>query len=192
MSQIARALREAHLDLLLLGGLADRLRKAERGDVVRLWFDAPEGEACTFGAEARAEASDGHAFVRRIAEARLSGPLGGAIRIDVEAVGLPLAQVALAFGADEWVVPRKLSLRVYGEGDADAERLALLRERELVTLVRGAGRTPRIVERRDREVVERDPDETTPATRKFRAPGREVRALERAPRTDTDDMEERR
>lgn len=187
MSLIARALRDAHLDLLLLGGLADRLRRAERGDVVRLWFDAPEGDARVLSADDRAEAADGHAFVRRVAEARLSGPVGGAIRVDVEAVGLPLAQVALAFGADEWIVPRKLSLRVFGEGDADAERLALLRERELVTLVRGAGRTPRIVERRAGELVERDPDETTPAARKFRAPGREVRETERAAARDTEE-----
>lgn len=175
MSQVARALHEARLDLLLLGALADRLRRAERGDVVRLHLDPPVDPApISFGAEERAAHADGHGFCRAVAEARLAGP-GGAIRVDVEAIGLPLAQVALAFGADEWVVTRKLSLRLFGEGDADQERLALLRERELVGLVRAAGRVPRIVERRGGETVERDPDETTPAARKFRAPGREIK-----------------
>jgi hypothetical protein len=155
---LARALDAANLDLLLLGGLADRMRAAERGDVVRLHLDRTIDEVFIN------DHNDAHTFLRRIATARLT--VGGPIRIDAEAVGLQLAQVALTFGADEIVVPiEKLSLEVYGN-----EEKKVLRERELVGLIRSAGRIARVVERG----VERDPDETTPAQRRFRAPGREV------------------
>ncbi len=156
---LARALDAANLDLLLLGALADRMRAAERGDVVRLHLDrSTEGEALDN------PGNDAHTFLRRVATARLTS--GGPIRIDAESVGLQLAQVALTFGADELVVPiEKLSLEVFG-----TEEKRVLRERELVGLIRSAGRVARIVERG----VERDPDETTPAQRRFRAPGRDV------------------
>lgn len=158
---LARALDAQNLDLLLLGGLADRMRAAERGDVVRLHLDRHSSEEVFANAD-----NDAHTFLRRIATARLT--VGGPIRVDAEAVGLQLAQVALTFGADEVVVPiEKLSLEVYGN-----EEKRVLRERELVGLIRSAGRVARIVERG----VERDPDETTPAQRRFRAPGREVAA----------------
>ena len=61
--------------------------------------------------------------------------------MDAEVVGLPIAQVALAFGADELVTPLRSSrLEVYGEGEQ-----AVLRERELAALVRSAGREPIVV-----------------------------------------------
>lgn len=157
---LARALDAAKLDLLLLGALADRMRRAERGEVVRLHLDRTD-DAPAFD---RVE-SDAHTFLRAIATARLTS--GGPIRIDAEAIGLQLAQVALTFGADEIVVPiEKLTLEVYGN---DEKRV--LRERELIGLIRSAGRVARIVEKG----IERDPDETTPAQRRFRAPGREAR-----------------
>jgi hypothetical protein len=156
---LTRALEHANLDLLLLGALADRMRRAERGEVVRLYVDRPNDEVPVLS-----EVEDGHAFLRRVAVQRLT--VGGLIRIDAEAVGLQLAQVALTFGADEIVIPiEKLSLEVYGN-----EEKRVLRERELVGLIRAAGRVARVVERG----VERDPDETTPAQRRFRAPGREA------------------
>ena len=162
---LARALDAANLDLLLLGALADRMRAAERGDVVRLHLDRQSQEEVFDNA-----ANDAHAFLRKVATARLT--VGGAIRIDAEAVGLQLAQVALTFGADEIVVPiEKLSLEVYSEAPSvKTEEKKVLRERELVGLIRSAGRIARVVERG----VERDPDETTPAQRRFRAPGRDV------------------
>lgn len=160
-TMLARALDAANLDLLLLGALADRMRAAERGDVVRIHLDrAREGEGELFDNPG----NDAHTFLRRVATARLTA--GGSIRIDAESVGLQLAQVALTFGADELCVPiDRLSLEVYG-----SEEKRVLRERELVGLIRSAGRVARIVERG----VERDPDETTPAQRRFRAPGRDV------------------
>ncbi len=181
---LARALERADLDLLVLGALADRLRAAERGDVVRVHLDRLSGEtagetsAKTFGRSDLDAAGDGSSLLRAVAVARLSGERGASIRVDAEGLGLQLAQVALAFGADELVAPiGRLSLEVYGEGDSNANDRAVLRERELCALVVAAGRTPRVVEHRGGEAVERDPDTTTQATRRFRAPGREAREL---------------
>lgn len=166
---LGRALEAANIDLLLLGGLADRMRRFERGDVVRLHLQAPKDEVVAFDS-----AEDGHAFLRRVANARLT--TGGVIRVDADAVSLQLAQLALTFGADELVVRiDKLSLEVFApnadaSGAAREDEKRILRERELVALIRAAGRVARVVDRG----VERDPDETTPAQRRFRAPGREA------------------
>jgi hypothetical protein len=156
---LARALEGANLDLLLLGALADKMRAAERGDVVRLHLEAPSDDAVTFD-----HADDAHSFLKKLAIARLSGH--GPIRVDARAIGMQLAQVALTFGADEVIANVKTGLPVYGEGDVE-----VLRERELCGLIRAAGRIVRVVDR----TGERDPDETTHAVRKFRAPGREAR-----------------
>lgn len=173
---LARALEGAQLDLLVVGALADRLRAAERGDVVRLHLDRPGDDAVrTFGRAELDAAGDAHVFLRQLAIARLSSERGAALRVDAESLGLPLAQVALAYGADEIVVPLgKLSLEVFGGDDVSAKEKAVLRERELCTLIRCAGRVPRIVEHRAGVAVERDPDTTTKAQKKFRAPGREA------------------
>ncbi|MBI2389610.1 MAG: hypothetical protein HYV09_08440 [Deltaproteobacteria bacterium] len=175
---LARALERADLDPLVLGALADRLREAERGDVVRVHLDRPGDDGVrTFGRAELDAAGDGRSFLRAICVARLAGDKGAALRVDAEAIGLPLAQVALAHGADELVAPiARLSLEVFGGDEASANEKAVLRERELCTLVRCAGRTPRIVEHRGGVVVEREPDTTSRATRRFRAPGREVAA----------------
>jgi hypothetical protein len=176
---LARALERAELDLLVLGALADRLRAAERGDVVRLHLDRPGDDGVrTFGRDELDAAGDAHVFLKRIAIARLSGERGAPVRVDGEGVGLQLAQVALAYGADEIVVSLgKLSLEVFGGDDLALKEKAVLRERELCTLVRCAGRTPRIVEHRGGLAAEREPDTTTKAQKKFRAPGREVAGL---------------
>jgi hypothetical protein len=166
---LARALEAADLDLLLLGALADKLRAAQRGEVVRLFIETPTDEVRTFDT-----ADDAHTFLRTIAISRLSGD--GAIRVDARGIGLQLAQVALTFGADEIIASvreenGKRSLEVYGGDDVNAREKEVLRERELVGLIRSAGRVARVVDRNG----ERDPDETTHAVRKFRAPGREAR-----------------
>jgi len=155
---LARALADANLDLLVLGALADKMRAAERGDVVRLHLEPPSDDVVTFDI-----ADDAHSFLREVAIARLSGR--GAIRVDARAIGLQLAQVALTFGADEIVATVKRGLEVYGEGDIE-----VLREREICGLIRTAGRAVRVVDRHG----EREPDETTHAVRRFRAPGREA------------------
>ncbi|MGZ3423451.1 MAG: hypothetical protein ACXVEF_26165 [Polyangiales bacterium] len=164
---LARALED--VDLLVLGALADRVRQAERGDVVKIHIDRPTDQTRTFG-EVDGHA---HAFLRKVAIARLAGE-NGPIRIDAEGVGLQIAQVALTFGADEIVVPIHRMLEVYGEREAPKDEKSILREREICGLVTAAGRVPRIVERG----VEREPDTTSHAVRKFRAPGREAAEAE--------------
>lgn len=187
---LARALEAEGIDLLLLGALADKLRRAERGDVVRIWLDAPRDEVRTFTRRELDDAGDAHTFLRKIAIARLAGEGALPLRVDAESLGLQLAQVALTFGADEVVVPiARVRLEVYSES-SDAAEKAVLREREIAGLVRSAGRVPRMVERRGDELVERDPDSTTHAVRKFRAPGREVKAMrEAAEKAVADNME---
>ncbi|MBX7196895.1 MAG: hypothetical protein K1X94_32900, partial [Sandaracinaceae bacterium] len=177
---LARALESAELDLLVLGALADRLRAAERGEVVRLHLDRPGDDGVkSFGKADLDAAGDAQVLLRRIAVARLSGERGAPLRVDAEGLGLQLAQLALAYGADEIVVPLgKLSLEVFGGDDVTAKEKAVLRERELCTLIRCAGRAPRIVEHRSGVAVEREPDTTTRAQKKFRAPGREARENE--------------
>ena len=164
---LARACRE--LDLLVLGALADRVRGRECGPFVRLHVDRPPNDEHVLGLD---PLHSGHELMRRVASARLSSAPRTPLRIDAEAVGLPVAQLALAFGADEIVTPvKRMSLEVYGEGEQ-----AVLRERELASLVRGAGRDPVIVQWRDGRAYERAVDEKTSARRRFRAPGREARA----------------
>jgi hypothetical protein len=174
----ARAMEErfASIDLLVLGAMADRVRAAEVGDVVRLHLQRPSsGEGVVLVSDFD-PAAGGHAFVRRVARARLLGSPGISVRIDVDAVGVEIAQVGLAFGANELVVPMRRSI-VTTEADA------VVRERELAALVRTAHRTPRVVEWLAGAPRERDVDVTTEARRRFRAPGRETR--EQVEREDT-------
>jgi hypothetical protein len=166
---LERACRE--LDLLVLGALADRVRARENGPFVRLHLDRPPA-SCELLALDPAET--GHELMRRVARARLEGPARRPVRVDAEVVGLPIAQVALAFGADELVTPlRGLRLEVYGEGEQ-----AVLRERELSALVRGAGREPIVVQWRNGVPIERPVDESSAARRRFRAPGRDGRLVD--------------
>ena len=149
------------LDVLLLGALADRVRRAECGDVVRIHLRKPSEDPRAVALPPFDALAGGVAFVRSVARARLLGPVGARLRIDVDDVGLQLAQVALAFGGDELVAPTKRLLTVDD---------AVLRERELAALVTAGGRTPRIVDGDDDRLV----DGTSSAKKKFRAPGRDV------------------
>jgi len=163
---IARACRE--LDLLVLGALADRVRARECGPFVRLHLDRPPNDDHVLVLD---PLRTGHELMRQVATARLTSVPRAPLRIDAEVVGLPIAQLALAFGADEIVMPvKRMSLEVYGEGEQ-----AVLRERELAALVRGAAREPIVVQWRGPHATEREVDEVTSARRRFRAPGREVR-----------------
>ncbi|MFI5301814.1 MAG: hypothetical protein ACHREM_27305 [Polyangiales bacterium] len=183
-------------DALLLGAMADRVRGVERGDAVRIYLDSPIGidtSSFRFVAPSWRPTDGGLAFVRAVAAARLLSPSGVSLVVDVARVGIQLAQLALAWGADAWIVKLDaLTIQVaedeedhdaqalvaLGKGPAidDAER-AILKERELAGLVRQARRHPRIVERRGVAELEREVDETTVAKRRFRAPGREVAEL---------------
>ncbi len=168
------------LDILVLGALADRVRVAEakRGDAVRIHVDPP-GRSDAMTLPRFDPVAGGQAFLRSVARARIEGAAGAALRVDVDDVGLQLAQVALAYGADELVYMhsrRGRGLAVLGaEGDELAA--AVVRERELAALLSAIGRPPRFVEWHGDESHERGVDETSTAKRKFRAPGRETRAL---------------
>ena len=150
------------LDVLVLGALADRVRAAECGDGVRVHLQRPGDEGVFVLGEAGV---GGEAFVRAAARQRLLGPEGAPVRIDVDAAGIEIAQVALAFGATEWIAPVRRSV---------ITESAILRERELAALVRSAARTPRIVEWLAGVAHERDVDSTSAAKKRFRAPGRDV------------------
>jgi 2-iminoacetate synthase ThiH len=93
-------------DTLVLAGLADAVRERHRGDVVQMLHeDAARRDrqvvALDLGAPG-AEGATGEELLRAVALARLgaSGAQAVAVRFDV--LGLELAQVALAFGADAW------------------------------------------------------------------------------------------
>jgi hypothetical protein len=88
-------------DLLVLGALADRVRALEVGDVVRV-LERRDADAApdVVTIEKREE---GLSFLRDVSIARLTAPKGARIRVDFNACGLELAQVALGFGANELV-----------------------------------------------------------------------------------------
>lgn len=168
------------LDPLVLGALAARVCLAERGAVVRIHLAAlgavEPADTVTLGLGA--DPASGLAFLREVAAARLEGR-ARSIRVDAIATTLHLAQLALAFGADALVAPLdRLRLPLAQEGTREAA--AVLKERELAGLVTVSGRVPRVVELRDGEEIERDPDVESAARRGFRAPGREARALREA------------
>jgi hypothetical protein len=159
--------RLATIDLLVLGAMADRVRAAEVGDVVRLHLQRPSSsEGGAVFVDDFDTDKGGHDFVRRVARARLLESPGIPVRIDVDAVGLEIAQVALAFGASELVVPMRRSIVSHD---------AVLREREIAALVVAAGRVPCVVEWLAGAPRERDVDTSTEARKRFRAPGRDVR-----------------
>lgn len=133
-------------DLLLLGALADVVRREEVGDEVRIYAntEAEPGDALVFGPTER-----GLALLRRVAMARLTGPLRARVRVDWGSVGLEIAQVALGFGASELEGPiankRGLPIaedatkKLKGQGMVSVQALA---KKELAGLIRRAGREP--------------------------------------------------
>ncbi len=141
-------------DLLALGALADLLRAREVGDTVTVTWGRPCDPAALV-----VRGEPGLALLRAAARARILGPIGARIHVDVPTVGFELAQVALAFGADALVGPpvdrRGLPLadgtvRVKGEGPVS---LATMKEREIRRILEAAGRVA---------VFERGADATDP------------------------------
>jgi hypothetical protein len=157
------------LDALVVGALADRVRVADRGAVVRIHLRRPADDVAPLPSFDPIEG--GIAFLRRVARARLLGAPRAIVRIDVDDVGMQLAQVCLAYGADELVAPHDRRSLTTADGDAFAQ--AILRERELAALVRAAGREPRIVEIEGGVTRERSVDDHSAVKKKFRAPGRD-------------------
>ncbi len=137
-----RRLRDA--DLLAVGALADAIRREEVGDVVALHLTSTPAYAMH---------GRGLELVREVAIARILGARGARVCVDFGASGLEVAQVALGFGASELSGPianrRGLPIaddatkKVKGQGMVS---LKALKQEELATIVRRAGRTPRFVE----------------------------------------------
>ncbi|HEY6463630.1 MAG TPA: hypothetical protein VIY73_25855 [Polyangiaceae bacterium] len=155
------------MDLLALGALADRVRRDEVGDEVRIYtreVDDGAGEPRVEGAAAGAGAgstaivlplegrtSTGLELLREVAIARVTGPRGARVRVDWTRAGLEIAQVALGFGANELEgrIANKRGLPM-AEGEklgvlGKASRLEdadVVKRKELEGFVRRAGRTP--------------------------------------------------
>jgi hypothetical protein len=137
-SSFERRLRDA--DLLALGALADVVRCEELGSIVRIHLGGTHPDAIR---------TSGLGLLRDVAIARVTGPRGARVCIDFGATGLEIAQVALGFGASELCGPianrRGLPIaddaqkKVKGKGMV---ALKALKQEELATLVRRAGREP--------------------------------------------------
>jgi 2-iminoacetate synthase ThiH len=149
-------------DLLALGALADRVRKAEVGDDVRIYLEEPppDGPAVvTLPGGGGEHDLTGLELLRQVAIARISGPRGANIRVDFVRCGLELAQVAVGFGANELVgrVANKRGLPLsqgekLGVGKKSRwEDAAIVKRNELAGFVLRAGRKPVFV----------DPDSTS-------------------------------
>jgi hypothetical protein len=148
VGELIKALEEC--DLLALGALADRVRSEEVGPEVKVFTrGTPSSGPGVFVARAdEADAANARGTVlRRVAVARITGPLAGRVVVDWASVGLELAQVALGFGASELAGPvvtrRGLPIaddrtqKVKGAGLVSSQ---LLKKRELAGLVRMMGR----------------------------------------------------
>ena len=143
-------------DLLVLGALADQIRVAEVGDLVRIFADVAPDEGPTVLTVTRAATSGadtGLGFLRAVALARITGPRGARVRVNWTDIGLELAQVALGFGASEMVgvIASKRGLPIAdgtmsGMGKkSDQVLLTTLKRRELAGFVRRSGRRPAFV-----------------------------------------------
>jgi 2-iminoacetate synthase ThiH len=147
-------------DLLAVGALADRVREAESGDVVRVFANV-EGDVgpdvvIVAMAGGAGGATGGLASLRRVAIARITGPVAARVRIDWSEAGLELAQVALGFGASELVgaiasrrglpIADGATLKVRGEGMVEATRV---KKRELAALLARVGRRAVFMTRTD-------------------------------------------
>jgi hypothetical protein len=134
------------VDLLTIGAVADAIRTAEAGDVVRVHSSPPSADAAEVHwiVDAKSEL----ALLRQVALARVTGPAASRIGVDWGRHGLELAQVALGFGATDLTGPitRKSGLlisedelkKVKGQGMVQR---AALRRREIAALIHNAKRS---------------------------------------------------
>jgi len=131
-------------DLLLLGALADVVRREEVGDDVKVHANV---QTARDGVPSHDER--GLDLLRAVAIARITGPRAVPVRVDWGVCGLEIAQVALGFGANELIGPiaskRGLPIaedatkKLKGQGMVAVQ---LLKTRELAGLLRRAGREP--------------------------------------------------
>jgi 2-iminoacetate synthase ThiH len=135
-------------DLLALGALADRIRRDEVGDDVRIYLAGDASPESAPDVVNIASRSEGLAFLRMVAIARITGPRAARVRIDWSVVGLELAQVALGFGASEMTgalsSKRGLPLaddKLLGVGKrSQLEPALVVKRRELAALIERSGR----------------------------------------------------
>jgi 2-iminoacetate synthase ThiH len=91
----------ASTDILALGAAADLARRRECSPEVRVFvpFAPPANAIVTVLGER--EAARGTELLRGIAILRLTGPIGQSIVLDIDVLGLEVAQVGLSFGATD-------------------------------------------------------------------------------------------
>lgn len=129
-------------DFLVLGALADAVRREEIGEEVVIHTErVPEDLPIVHG--------KGIELLRAVALARITGPAKARIAVDWSECGFEIAQVALGFGASELVGPiqskRGLPIaedaarKVKGQGMV-AEKL--LKKKEIEALVTRCRRKP--------------------------------------------------
>jgi hypothetical protein len=136
-------------DLLALGALADRVRREEVGDEVRIYAPPPDHDGAIVLPRDDRELT-GLELLREIAIARVTAPRGACVRVDWTRCGLEIAQVALGFGANELAghIASKRGLPIAegelaGVGKKSRLQLAhVVKKMELAGFVRRAGRTP--------------------------------------------------
>lgn len=133
------------VDLVALGALADAVRQAEVGDVVRVFANS-EADA---GAVVAPPELRGLELAREVATLRITSPRGARVRVDWGGATLEMAVVCLGFGASELAGPianrkglpiaQDAVKKVKGEGMVS---LQALQKREIERVVRCAGREP--------------------------------------------------
>jgi len=135
-------------DVLVIAGLADAVRGRHRGDEVRIMTAETarrDGMVVRLNlalasGSGQGDGPTGEELLRQVALARLARPADQSIGVSFDQIGLGLAQVALAFGADVLI------------GDLRAQRtLPLLdgpaaRRVEITGLVERTGRRVRFVD----------------------------------------------
>ena len=161
-------------DLLALGALADRVRREEVGEEVRIypsrendWSSSAQAQGATIVLPSADHELTGLELLREVAIARVTGPHAAAVRVNWTSCGLELAQVSLGFGANELaghiMSKRGLPLaddELMGVGKRSRWELAQTQKRrELAALVRRAGREPVFADRNEFVVTT---DESTP------------------------------
>jgi 2-iminoacetate synthase ThiH len=137
-------------DLLALGALADRVRREEVGDQVRIYAPPPQRDTDAIVLPHDEGGLTGLELLREIAVARVTGPPGARVRIDWTRCGLELAQVGLGFGANELAghIASKRGLpfadgELMGVGKRSRMQPAhVIKKKELAGFVRRTGRIP--------------------------------------------------
>lgn len=123
-------------DTLILAGLADAARVRHRGDDVRMSSEESARRAGMVVLDVRVDGGEGptgEEILREVALARLATPGARGIAVRVDAIGLELAQTALAFGADALCVDVRATRALPLLDAAD-------RRKEMTGLVERAGR----------------------------------------------------